>query len=58
MGERTTGFAKIIDSSEMACSLRFEDVRGCPYNTFTPRGIAALSLTSSILAIVSLLMGA
>ena len=57
MGERTRNLSKLLDSSEMFCSLKYEDVRGCPYNAFTPRGIAALSITSSFLAIVSLLAG-
>ena len=56
MGERTRHFSKMLDSSEMFCSLRFEDVKGCPYNTFTPRGIAVLSLASSIMALVSLIV--
>lgn len=54
MGEHKTFFAKAIDASEMACSLIYEDVKGCPYHAFTPRSIAALSISSSILALLSL----
>ena len=58
MGERETCFSKVIDSSEMACSLRFEDVRGCPYGIFTSEGIAILSIASSLLAVISLFAAA
>ena len=58
MGNLATGFSKLIDSSEMACSLKFEDVKGCPYNSFTPKGIAALSFACSFFAIVSLFVAA
>ena len=57
MGEQTRSLSKLFDSSEMFCSLKYEDVKGCPYNTFTPRGIAALSVASSILAIIALFAG-
>ena len=57
MSKRTWNFSKLLDSSEMFCSLKYEDVKGCPYNAFTPRGIAALSITSSFLAIISLFIG-
>lgn len=57
MGERAKFLMNLIDSSEMACSLRYEDMGGCPYNTFTPRGIAALSSISVVSAIVSLVFG-
>lgn len=58
MGKYSKFLSKIIDSSEMACSLRFEDFKGCPYDTFTSEGIAALSLASSFLALLSLIVSA
>ena len=57
--ETVNGAAKaILDSSEMACSLRFESVRGCPYGAFTQRGVAALSSACTALAAVALVLGA
>ena len=47
-----------LESSEMYCSLRFESMQGCPYHLFTKRGVAALSLGASAIAIVSLILGA
>ena len=57
MGDRAKNFMNLIDSSEMLCSLRYEDIGGCPYNTFTPRSIAVLSTLSSVMALVSLIVG-
>ena len=57
MGERAKNFMNLVNSSEMACSLRYEDINGCPYNSFTPRSIAALSVSSSVMALVSLIVG-
>jgi len=57
MRNRTNYFTELIQSSELLCSLMFEDAKGCPYNSFTPRSIAVLSCSSSLLAIVSLLAG-
>ena len=45
---------KLCASSEMYCSLRFEDARGCPYNKFDAHGIAALSAANVLVAVVSL----
>ena len=56
MGEHT-GFANLLASSEMYCSLRYEDVRGCPYNAFDHRAIAVLASASAALALVSLAIG-
>ena len=58
MGERTTRLSEILSASEMYCSLKFEDVRGCPYGIFTSKGIAILSITSSLLAVISLFAAA
>ena len=53
------GFARrVLDSSEMYCSLRYESMRGCPYNLFTEESIAALSLGGALIGIVSLILGA
>lgn len=49
---------RFLDSSEMYCSLRYEDFHGCPYNLFTPEGIALLSGASSIVACIALVLGA
>ena len=48
----------ILASSEMYCSLRFEDMHGCPYDVFTRAGIASLSAGAGIIAVVSLILGA
>ena len=48
---RVTG---ILAASEMYCSLKFEDFRGCAYHLFTRRGIAALSAAVGAIAILSL----
>ena len=49
---------EILESSEMYCSLRYEDYRGCRYGVFTKNGIAVLSLALSVVAVVSLVLGA
>ena len=57
--KRASGFVrKVLDSSEMYCSLRYESMKGCPYNVFSERAIAALSLGGALIGIVSLLLGA
>ena len=48
----------VLESSEMYCSLRYEDYRGVPYHMFTRGGIAALSGAGSLLAILSIVVGA
>ena len=57
MGERAIFFKDLLLASEMYCSLRYEDMGGCPYDTFTPRGIAALSSAIGFLSLISLLAG-
>ena len=57
MGARTNFFTNLIYSSEMACSLMFEDARGCRYNVFTKPYIALLSSSCTALAIAALLIG-
>lgn len=57
MGERAKFFLGLIDSSEMACSLKNENIGGCPYNAFTSSGVATLSCLSAALAIVALFAG-
>ena len=51
-------FASILFSSEMYCSLKFEDAKGCPYNAFDNRTIAVLASASIVLGIASLALGA
>ena len=46
----------ILNSSEMYCSLRYEDFRGCPYNMFDSFGIGMLAVSCSLLAALSLLV--
>ena len=48
----------VLESSEMYCSLRYEDYKGVPYHMFTRGGIAALSGAGSLLAILSIVVGA
>ena len=57
MGERAKNFLNLVDSSEMACSLRHESIGGCPYNAFDHRAIAVLASASAALALVSLAIG-
>ena len=57
MGERAKFFKDLIDSSEMICSLKYEDMRGCPYGAFTRHDIAEFSLTCAALVIISLAGG-
>ena len=58
MGKCRKFFTNMVESSEMACSLLYEDIGGCPYNTFTPSGIAALSSLCTVFAVISLIIGA
>ena len=50
-------FYSVFASSEMLCSLLFEDVRGCPYQLFTKRSIAAISASMTLIAVASLAFG-
>ena len=50
--------SNLLASSEMYCSLKLEDFRGCRYGIFTRQGIAALSTGTAVLAIISLVVGA
>lgn len=49
---------RILESSEMFCSLRSESMMGCPYNLFSKQGIAALSTGAAVIAAISLAFGA
>lgn len=58
-GERAaSAFRDVLDSSEMYCSLKYEDFHGCPYGVFTRKGIAALSSASACVAVLSIAFGA
>lgn len=57
MGKRMVRLMDLVDSSEMVCSLRYESIAGCPYHSFTPRGIAVLSSVSAAFAVLSLITG-
>ena len=54
----TSKLQRILESSEMYCSLKLESMLGCPYNLFTKGGIAVLSAGASAIAIISLILGA
>ena len=56
--ERRNTLRDILESSEMYCSLKLESFTGCPYALFSKGSIAALSVGSAAIAIVSLLFGA
>ena len=51
-------FRNVLESSEMYCSLKYEDFRGCAYGVFTRRGVAALSAVSCCVATLSIVAGA
>lgn len=55
--KRQSATRRLLDSSEMMCSLRFESMLGCPYNLFTRPGIAALSTGAVVIGIISLILG-
>lgn len=56
--EKASGAVRnTLESSEMYCSLRYESLRGCPYNLFTQKGIAALSAGSAVIGVLSLILG-
>lgn len=54
----TVGLRRLLDSSEMYCSLKFESMRGVPYGLFTQKGIAALSAGAAAIGLASLVLGA
>ena len=47
----------VFASSEMLCSLLFEDVRGCPYHLFSRQTIAAASVAAAVFAIACIVIG-
>ena len=47
----------ILERSEMYCSLKLEDFRGCPYHLFTKHGIAMLSAATTAVAVASIALG-
>ncbi len=48
----------ILDASEMFCSLKTEDSRGCRFNQFSYGQATFLAGASSLIAIVALILGA
>lgn len=48
----------VLDTSEMYCSLRFEDAKGCAYHKFSSSDIALLSTLCMIISVASLIAGA
>lgn len=57
MGESAKFFRNLIDSSEMICSLKYEDMRGCPYEAFGRHEIIAFSTICVVLAALALIAG-
>ena len=49
-------FYSVFASSEMFCSLLFEDMRGCPYRLFSKRTIAATSVVVAVFAIACIVI--
>lgn len=49
---------KILDSSEMYCSLITEDFKGCSYNLFSRQNIQLLAVAGTAIAVISLVFGA
>lgn len=47
----------VLATSEMACSLMFESMSGCPFNMFTKRSIATLATSASLIALAALVIG-
>ena len=47
----------ILDASEMYCSLKTEDFRGCRYNLFSKNNVQLLATAGSAIAIISLIFG-
>ncbi len=48
----------VLYSSEMYCSLKLEDFKGCAYGVFTQKGIAALCVGAALIGGISLALGA
>ena len=48
---------RVLESSEMFCSLKFEDIGGCAYGMFTRAGVRALTVSCSVVAVASLIFG-
>ena len=53
-----TKFRAILAASEMYCSLKFEDFRGCQYHRFNRRGIAVLTTATAMIAVAAIIAGA
>ena len=49
--------SSVLEGSEMYCSLKYEDFHGCAYRLFSRKGIAVLSATTSIIAVVAIVVG-
>ena len=47
---------RVLESSEMYCSLRLESMSGCPYNLFSRESIVALAAGSSLVGIIALVL--
>ncbi len=48
----------VLEASEMYCSMKYEDVRGCAYRVFTRASIGTLVFSGSVIAAVALFFGA
>ncbi len=49
---------RVLESSEMYCSLKFEDFRGVAYGVFSKANIKTLTVLSSIVAVLAIAFGA
>ena len=58
MDERTRGMNRVTSAGKRSSVSIYEGLQGRPYNSFTPQSIATMSLACSLLAVVSLLLGA
>ena len=54
---RSSRLKKILDASEMYCSLITEDFRGCSYNLFSKQNVQVLAAAGSAIAVISLFFG-
>ena len=57
MGERAKFLQRLLNSSEMYCSLKYESASGCSYGVFKPRDVAMLALVCMLCAALSLVVG-
>lgn len=53
-----TGYIRrILESSEMYCSLKLESFLGCPYRVLSPQNVTCIAVGSTIIGMISLILG-